>query len=120
MAPLDKTMPRLSGLDGEGSVQVHQDPEMKIEGAKVFSVYGKGGIGKSTTSSNLSAAFSNCESSARTLAALFQSCAAQAVKNGIKCSAHRCTFRMCSCRGLIGDFAKTPSIEFIDILLTFL
>ncbi|MEM8760449.1 MAG: ferredoxin:protochlorophyllide reductase (ATP-dependent) iron-sulfur ATP-binding protein, partial [Pseudomonadota bacterium] len=34
------------------------DPKMKIEGAKVFSVYGKGGIGKSTTSSNLSAAFS--------------------------------------------------------------
>ncbi|MFK7890032.1 MAG: ferredoxin:protochlorophyllide reductase (ATP-dependent) iron-sulfur ATP-binding protein [Granulosicoccus sp.] len=31
---------------------------MKIEGAKVFAVYGKGGIGKSTTSSNLSAAFS--------------------------------------------------------------
>ncbi|WP_245626888.1 ferredoxin:protochlorophyllide reductase (ATP-dependent) iron-sulfur ATP-binding protein [Aestuariivita boseongensis] len=31
---------------------------MKIDGAKVFSVYGKGGIGKSTTSSNLSAAFS--------------------------------------------------------------
>ncbi|NCW62257.1 MAG: hypothetical protein EBW07_14035 [Rhodobacteraceae bacterium] len=58
MAPLDKTIPRLSGLDGEGSVQVHQDPDMKIEGAKVFSVYGKGGIGKSTTSSNLSAAFS--------------------------------------------------------------
>jgi hypothetical protein len=28
---------------------------LKIEGAKVFSVYGKGGIGKSTTSSNLSA-----------------------------------------------------------------
>ncbi|NDD90064.1 MAG: ferredoxin:protochlorophyllide reductase (ATP-dependent) iron-sulfur ATP-binding protein, partial [Rhodobacteraceae bacterium] len=52
MAPLDKTIPRLSGLDGEGSVQVHQDPDMKIEGAKVFSVYGKGGIGKSTTSSN--------------------------------------------------------------------
>ncbi|MEO1512934.1 MAG: ferredoxin:protochlorophyllide reductase (ATP-dependent) iron-sulfur ATP-binding protein [Planctomycetota bacterium] len=44
--------------DGEGSVQVHMDPAMKIEGAKVFSVYGKGGIGKSTTSSNLSAAFS--------------------------------------------------------------
>ena len=42
MAPLDKTIPRLSGLDGEGSVQVHQDPDMKIEGAKVFSVYGKG------------------------------------------------------------------------------
>ena len=31
---------------------------MKIEGAQVFAVYGKGGIGKSTTSSNLSAAFS--------------------------------------------------------------
>ncbi len=45
--------------DGQGSVQVHQDPAMKIEGAKVFAVYGKGGIGKSTTSSNLSAAFSN-------------------------------------------------------------
>ncbi|MEM6973075.1 MAG: ferredoxin:protochlorophyllide reductase (ATP-dependent) iron-sulfur ATP-binding protein [Pseudomonadota bacterium] len=44
--------------DGEGSVQVQMDPKMKIEGAKVFSVYGKGGIGKSTTSSNLSAAFS--------------------------------------------------------------
>ena len=58
MSPLDTTIPRLNGQDGEGSVQVHQDPDMKIEGAKVFSVYGKGGIGKSTTSSNLSAAFS--------------------------------------------------------------
>jgi light-independent protochlorophyllide reductase subunit L len=44
--------------DGEGSVQVRMDPAMKIKGAKVFAVYGKGGIGKSTTSSNLSAAFS--------------------------------------------------------------
>ncbi len=44
--------------DGDGSVQVHLDPDMKIETAKVFAVYGKGGIGKSTTSSNLSAAFS--------------------------------------------------------------
>ncbi|SDX31481.1 ferredoxin protochlorophyllide reductase subunit L [Allochromatium warmingii] len=44
--------------DGEGSVQVQLDPEMQIEGAKVFAVYGKGGIGKSTTSSNLSVAFS--------------------------------------------------------------
>ena len=58
MSPLDKSPPQLRGQDGEGSVQVHQDPDMKIEGAKVFSVYGKGGIGKSTTSSNLSAAFS--------------------------------------------------------------
>ncbi len=45
-------------LDGEGSLQVALDPADRIEGAKVFAVYGKGGIGKSTTSSNLSAAFS--------------------------------------------------------------
>jgi light-independent protochlorophyllide reductase subunit L len=44
--------------DGDGSVQVKLDPALKIEGAKVFAVYGKGGIGKSTTSSNLSVAFS--------------------------------------------------------------
>jgi light-independent protochlorophyllide reductase subunit L len=44
--------------DGEGSVQVQMDPSLKIDRAKVFAVYGKGGIGKSTTSSNLSAAFS--------------------------------------------------------------
>ena len=45
-------------LDGEGSVQVQLDPNLKIGKAKVFAVYGKGGIGKSTTSSNLSVAFS--------------------------------------------------------------
>jgi len=46
-------------LDGEGSVQVKQDPKINIEeGAIVIALYGKGGIGKSTTSSNLSAAFS--------------------------------------------------------------
>ena len=44
--------------DGEGSVQVPLDPGLKIGTAKVFAVYGKGGIGKSTTSSNLSVAFS--------------------------------------------------------------
>ncbi len=43
--------------DGEGSVQISLDPSLRIGGAKVFAVYGKGGIGKSTTSSNLSAAF---------------------------------------------------------------
>jgi light-independent protochlorophyllide reductase subunit L len=43
--------------DGEGSLQVALDPALQITGAKVFAVYGKGGIGKSTTSSNLSAAF---------------------------------------------------------------
>ena len=56
MSPKDE-IPDLKGRDGEGSVQVHLDPTQKIEGATVFSVYGKGGIGKSTTSSNLSAAF---------------------------------------------------------------
>lgn len=45
-------------LDGEGSVQVQQDSKLKIGNARVFAVYGKGGIGKSTTSSNLSVAFS--------------------------------------------------------------
>jgi light-independent protochlorophyllide reductase subunit L len=44
--------------DGEGSVQVHLDPKDRIDTAKVFAIYGKGGIGKSTTSSNLSVAFS--------------------------------------------------------------
>jgi light-independent protochlorophyllide reductase subunit L len=44
--------------DGDGSVQVQMDPGITIGNAKVFSVYGKGGIGKSTTSSNLSVAFS--------------------------------------------------------------
>ena len=44
--------------DGEGSVQVQMDRIVKIGNAKVFSIYGKGGIGKSTTSSNLSVAFS--------------------------------------------------------------
>ncbi|MEM7397542.1 MAG: ferredoxin:protochlorophyllide reductase (ATP-dependent) iron-sulfur ATP-binding protein [Pseudomonadota bacterium] len=44
--------------DGEGSVQVHLDPNVQIGTTKVFSIYGKGGIGKSTVSSNLSAAFS--------------------------------------------------------------
>ena len=60
MSPLDnrKEVPNLKGEDGEGSVQVKLDPDMKIDTAKVFAVYGKGGIGKSTTSSNLSAAFS--------------------------------------------------------------
>ncbi|MEM1313733.1 MAG: ferredoxin:protochlorophyllide reductase (ATP-dependent) iron-sulfur ATP-binding protein, partial [Pseudomonadota bacterium] len=61
MSPLDtrSAPPVLKGQDGEGSVQVRMDPQDKIEGAKVFAVYGKGGIGKSTTSSNLSAAFSH-------------------------------------------------------------
>jgi light-independent protochlorophyllide reductase subunit L len=52
------TVKRHSKLDGEGSMQVQLDPDVKIGNAKVFAIYGKGGIGKSTTSSNLSAAFS--------------------------------------------------------------
>ncbi|PQM61374.1 MAG: ferredoxin:protochlorophyllide reductase (ATP-dependent) iron-sulfur ATP-binding protein [Rhodobacteraceae bacterium] len=60
MSPLDVkgSPPVLKGEDGEGSTQVKMDQSIKIDGAKVFAVYGKGGIGKSTTSSNLSAAFS--------------------------------------------------------------
>lgn len=42
--------------DGVGSVQ-HHAASTTITGAKVFAIYGKGGIGKSTTSSNLSVAF---------------------------------------------------------------
>jgi light-independent protochlorophyllide reductase subunit L len=41
-----------------GSMQVELDPNIDIGTAKVFAIYGKGGIGKSTTSSNLSVAFS--------------------------------------------------------------
>jgi light-independent protochlorophyllide reductase subunit L len=52
------TLKRPTRADGEGSLQVQLDPTLKIEGATVFAVYGKGGIGKSTTSSNLSVAFS--------------------------------------------------------------
>ena len=44
--------------DGEGSVQVRLETGPRTHGAKVFAIYGKGGIGKSTTSSNLSVAFS--------------------------------------------------------------
>ena len=60
MSPLDVkgSPPVLKGEDGEGSTQVKMDQSIEIDGAKVFAVYGKGGIGKSTTSSNLSAAFS--------------------------------------------------------------
>ncbi|WP_374730381.1 ferredoxin:protochlorophyllide reductase (ATP-dependent) iron-sulfur ATP-binding protein [Salinarimonas sp.] len=50
--------PALGRSDGEGSVQVHLDPSLDMGKAQVFAVYGKGGIGKSTTSSNLSVAFS--------------------------------------------------------------
>jgi light-independent protochlorophyllide reductase subunit L len=56
MSPLD-TIPILRGEDGEGSVQIRLDPTERITGTRVFAVYGKGGIGKSTTSSNLSVAF---------------------------------------------------------------
>jgi light-independent protochlorophyllide reductase subunit L len=59
MALLDPpTRPVATRPDGAGSVQVRLDPADRIGSAKVFAIYGKGGIGKSTTSSNLSAAFS--------------------------------------------------------------
>ena len=56
--PRSVSGPGRSPGDGEGSLQVHLDPSVRMGQAKVFAVYGKGGIGKSTTSSNLSAAFS--------------------------------------------------------------
>ncbi|MFZ5558089.1 MAG: ferredoxin:protochlorophyllide reductase (ATP-dependent) iron-sulfur ATP-binding protein [Pseudomonadota bacterium] len=56
--PLSSLRKQPSRPDGDGSVQVQPDPGVKIGTAKVFAVYGKGGIGKSTTSSNLSVAFS--------------------------------------------------------------
>ncbi len=56
--PIEAIRGRTARADGEGSVQVPLDPNLKIGTAKVFAVYGKGGIGKSTTSSNLSVAFS--------------------------------------------------------------
>ena len=56
--PYPPRMTRNARGDGDGSVQVALDPALRIGTAKVFAVYGKGGIGKSTTSSNLSAAFS--------------------------------------------------------------
>ncbi|HEY4971977.1 MAG TPA: ferredoxin:protochlorophyllide reductase (ATP-dependent) iron-sulfur ATP-binding protein, partial [Steroidobacteraceae bacterium] len=56
--PVSSLKPRTRPPDGAGSVQVALDPSIKIGRAKVFAVYGKGGIGKSTTSSNLSVAFS--------------------------------------------------------------
>jgi light-independent protochlorophyllide reductase subunit L len=52
------TCASLEREDGEGSVQVRSNVSMRAGTAKVFAVYGKGGIGKSTTSSNLSVAFS--------------------------------------------------------------
>jgi len=55
--PLSALTNRTGRPDGAGSVQVQMDPDVKIGTAKVFAVYGKGGIGKSTTSSNLSVAF---------------------------------------------------------------
>jgi light-independent protochlorophyllide reductase subunit L len=56
--PVQLVDPPGTPADGEGSVQVHLDPEIDIGQAQVFAIYGKGGIGKSTTSSNLSVAFS--------------------------------------------------------------
>ena len=56
--PVQLVDPPAGPGDGEGSVQVHLDTEIDVGKAQIFAVYGKGGIGKSTTSSNLSVAFS--------------------------------------------------------------
>ncbi len=58
MSVVMRPRPGMVQGDGEGSLQVHLDPATRIDTARVFAVYGKGGIGKSTTSSNLSVAFS--------------------------------------------------------------
>ena len=58
LATLPYPVARKVREDGEGSVQVQLDPNLLVGNAKVFAVYGKGGIGKSTTSSTRSAAFS--------------------------------------------------------------
>ncbi len=50
------TKGKKSAGDGEGSLQVHVEAPEEMDGAMVIAIYGKGGIGKSTTSSNLSAA----------------------------------------------------------------
>lgn len=42
--------------DGEGSVQVKSAISMDVDNTQVIAIYGKGGIGKSTTSSNISVA----------------------------------------------------------------
>ena len=56
--PVNNIDPGKNVGDGEGSVQVHLEEDLMQVNAKVFAIYGKGGIGKSTTSSNLSVAFS--------------------------------------------------------------
>ena len=59
--PRPRSLPVVGSLpgDGEGSLQVHDETNSKVGSALVLAVYGKGGIGKSTTSSNLSAAFAH-------------------------------------------------------------
>ena len=58
-APLPQCIPapRVPGT-ARAACRCSSIPTLKIGTAKVFAVYGKGGIGKSTTSSNLSVAFS--------------------------------------------------------------
>ena len=59
--PRPRSLPVVGSLpgDGEGSRQVHDETNSKVGSALILAVYGKGGIGKSTTSSNLSAAFAH-------------------------------------------------------------
>ena len=59
--PRPRSLPVVGSLpgDGEGSLQVHDETNSKVGSALILAVYGKGGIGKSTTSSNLSAAFAH-------------------------------------------------------------
>ena len=57
--PISAEQPPPMRADGDGQrAGPARSRRSKIGNAKVFAVYGKGGIGKSTTSSNLSVAFS--------------------------------------------------------------
>jgi len=52
--PVNNIDPGKNVGDGEGSVQVHLEEDLMQVNAKVFAIYGKGGIGKSFTLANLS------------------------------------------------------------------
>jgi signal recognition particle GTPase len=55
---VDLNAPAAAASTAKAACRSSSIPTVQIDKAKVFAVYGKGGIGKSTTSSNLSVAFS--------------------------------------------------------------
>jgi light-independent protochlorophyllide reductase subunit L len=56
--PVTKSIPVTAAASTAKAACRSPRPDVQIDKAKVFAIYGKGGIGKSTTSSNLSVAFS--------------------------------------------------------------